>query len=108
MHRITPAGRRLLTAWLERPVRHLREMRLEFRLKLVLLDRAGRSPLGLVHAQREALAPALKAIGSADRAHRVDHVELWRRHSTAAIAAYLDELTALYAAGAPDPGPAPR
>ena len=48
VHRITPAGRRLLTAWLERPVRHLREMRLEFRLKLVLLERAGRSPLALV------------------------------------------------------------
>ena len=41
VHRITPAGRRLLTAWLERPVRHLREMRLEFRLKLVLIERAG-------------------------------------------------------------------
>ena len=96
VHRITPAGRRLLAAWLERPVRHLREMRLEFRLKLVLIERAGRSPLALVRAQREALAPALDAIGGADRARPVDHVELWRRHSTAAISAYLEELESLY------------
>lgn len=102
VHRVTPAGRRLLAAWLERPVRHLREMRLEFRLKLVLLERAGRSPLALVRAQRDELAPALKAIDGVDRAQPVDHVELWRRHSTAAIAAYLEELAALYAVSDPD------
>ncbi|HEY6608837.1 MAG TPA: PadR family transcriptional regulator [Candidatus Limnocylindria bacterium] len=92
VHRITPAGRRLRDAWLGRPVRHLRDMRLEFRLKLVLLERIGVSPLPLVRAQREELAPAFRALRRPARAATVDHVELWRRHSTAAIAAYLDEL----------------
>jgi PadR family transcriptional regulator AphA len=105
VHRITPAGRRLLAAWLERPVRHLRDMRLEFRLKLVLLERAGRSPLALVRAQQAALAPALEAIGGADEAFPPDHVELWRRHSTSAIGAYLDDLATLYAGGARDREP---
>jgi PadR family transcriptional regulator AphA len=97
VHRITPAGRRHLEAWLEQPVRHLREMRLDFRLKLVLIERADRSPLELITAQREALAPAFAALGR--RVPRIgppDHVELWQRHSTAAIAAYLDDLEAAY------------
>lgn len=96
VHRITPAGRRHLAAWLEQPVRHLREMRLEFRLKLVLIERAGQSPLALIAAQREALAPAFAAIDRAPPARPPDHVELWQRHSTAAIAAYLDDLDSRY------------
>jgi PadR family transcriptional regulator AphA len=92
VHRITPAGRRLQGAWLERPVHHLRDMRLEFRLKLVLLDRLEASPRSLIRAQRDALAPAFSTLRRPARSRTVDHVELWRRHSTAAIAAYLDEL----------------
>jgi DNA-binding PadR family transcriptional regulator len=92
VHRITAAGRRLLHGWLERPVRHLRELRLEFRLKLVFLERAGTSPRPLIHAQRAVLRPALAASRRPPRGEPLDHVEIWRRHSAAAIAAYLDEL----------------
>lgn len=96
VHRITPSGRRVLAAWLERPVRHLREVRLEFRVKLLLVERSGASPLPLLRAQRAVLEPAFVAIGQpTDQpigAGPFDHVEAWRRHSIGAIASYLDEL----------------
>ncbi len=53
IHRITPTGRRHLKRWLTKPVQHIRDMRIEFQLKLTLLNRAGKSPLALVRAQRE-------------------------------------------------------
>lgn len=95
VHRATPAGRSVLAAWLSRPVHRLRELRLEFRLKLVLLERRGDSPLPLIRAQREALRPVL------DRGRRgaTDDVELWRWHSSAAIARYLDDLETRHAGG---------
>lgn len=93
VHRATPAGRRALDAWLGRPVPHLRDLRLEFRLKLVLLERRGTSPMELIRAQREALGPALASSRRSAR-RAVDDVDLWRWHSTAAIAAYLDDIEA--------------
>lgn len=94
VHRVTARGRRRFDAWLARPVRHMRDLRLEFRLKLVLLERSDRSPLALIGAQRDALRPAFEAILGSAGADERDDVELWRWHSTAAIAAYLDDLEA--------------
>jgi PadR family transcriptional regulator AphA len=93
VHRVTPAGRRVLNAWLGRPVPHLRDLRLEFRLKLVLLQRRGDSPLELIRAQRKELSPAFASSRRSTR-RAVDDVDLWRWHSTAAIAAYLDDVEA--------------
>lgn len=95
VHRITARGRRRLRRWLEDPVEHIRDMRIEFLLKLTLLRRAGNSPLALVRAQRATLDPTLAAFDDREN-ERDDHVELWRQHNAAAAAAYLDDLEVLY------------
>ncbi|MEX1124514.1 MAG: PadR family transcriptional regulator [Acidimicrobiia bacterium] len=91
IHRITPTGRRGLNRWLRQPVQHVRDMRIELSLKLTLVQRAGRSPLPLIAAQRAALHPTLAALETA-AGGAPDHVELWRRHNALAVAAFLDDL----------------
>jgi PadR family transcriptional regulator AphA len=96
IHRITPVGRRHLNRWLGQPVAHIRDMRIEFQLKLALLSRSGKSPLDLIKKQRAALNPTLSALG-VTAALPVDHLELWRQHNATAAAAYLDHLVELSA-----------
>lgn len=98
IHRITPAGRRLLDRWLRQPVSHVRQMRIDFQLKLAILHRHRRSPLGLIVAQRDALRPTLTALDDVGTA-TTDHLELWRRHNAAAAGAYLDHLIRLASGG---------
>lgn len=93
IHRITARGRRALDRWLEEPVEHVRDIRIDLLLKLALLRRSGRSPARLVAAQRRALAPTLAAL---DEAPAEDHVDAWRRHGARAAEAYLRELAARY------------
>jgi PadR family transcriptional regulator AphA len=93
VHRVTPAGRRRLRRWLAEPVDHVRDLRIEFQLKLALLGRLGKSPLPLILAQREALGPT---IGALDSHGPVDHVELWRQHVARAAGEYLDDLAHRY------------
>ena len=95
IHRVTRAGRRRLHSWLDKPVAHVRDMRIEFQLKLALLQLLGRSPLDLVVAQRETLDPTLAAL-DAPTSGPVDHLDLWRRHNAAAAASYLDSLERHY------------
>lgn len=95
VHRITRSGRRRLGQWLTEPVRHVRDLRIEFLLKLALLRRAGESPLKLIQDQRTALGQTLNALDES-RTVPDDHVELWRQHNAAAAAAYLDDLERLY------------
>lgn len=52
---ITVPGRRALRQWLARPVRHVRDLRSELLVKLLLLDRAGKDGTPLLHAQLAAL-----------------------------------------------------
>jgi DNA-binding PadR family transcriptional regulator len=92
IHRITSPGRSTLNHWLSRPVGHVRDMRIEFQLKLALLQRLGRSPLTLIRRQRETLAPTLAALD----APSTDSLELWRRHSAVAAGTYLESLERLY------------
>ena len=92
VYRTTVAGRRALAEWLAEPVARVRDLRLEFLLKVRLIRRAGGSPLVLVRAQQAALASRLEvlAAGSAPG----DEVALWRRHSARAAQAFLEELEA--------------
>jgi len=93
IHRITRPGRRLLDQWLAHPVSHVRDLRIEFLLKLALLRRSSRSPLDLIRGQRRALEPTLSALYGAEAG---DPVELWRRHNAAAATAYLEDLERRY------------
>jgi PadR family transcriptional regulator AphA len=98
IHRITPIGRRRLKRWLRQPVEHVRDMRIEFQLKLALLHRSGASPLELVRAQRRVLQPTLSVLDNPAE-DTPDHLELWRQHSATAAAAYLDHLEVKYSTG---------
>jgi len=90
LYRVTPEGQDALEAWLGEPVRHIRDIRLAFLLKVMLLRRAGRSPAALVRAQQEALDDTLDGL---DRLPGdPDEIDLWRHHNAAATAAFLDAL----------------
>ena len=95
IHRATGRGREQLHDWLGEPVGHVRDLRIEFLLKLALLRRSGDSPLELIRLQKAALDPKLDALDEPDAEHD-DHVELWRQHNAAAAAAYLDDLERMY------------
>ena len=86
--RITAAGRRALTEWFEAPVEHLRDVRTELLLKLVLRDRAGLSNRPLLEAQRAHFGGAIDALTS-DRGD-LDVVARWRMESACAVARFLD------------------
>lgn len=97
VHRVTGRGRRVLRQWLGRPVEHVRDLRLEFLLKLVLLERFGISPSALVACQRAALHDALTAL-DAGAGETTDPIELWRSHNAAAAASFLAHLEGLHSA----------
>lgn len=94
IHHITPRGRRRLGRWLAEPVEHIRELRIEFLLKITLLRKGEKSVIDLIRKQIEALQPTIDALD--DIPDTSDPVELWRRHNAAAAAAYLEDLENLY------------
>ena len=92
VHRATRRGSRAAAAWLREPVTHIREMRIEFLLKLRLVERRGDDPGPLVAAQQEALADTLGHLtdpGTVD-----DVVDRWRSHNARATSRFLAELAA--------------
>lgn len=89
VYRVTAAGRRALAAWLAAPVARVRDLRLEFLLKVRLTRRAGGSALALVQAQQAALGPRLAGLASGEGG---DEVALWRRHNARAAQEFLDDL----------------
>ena len=87
VYRITESGAAPLEAWLNAPVDHVRELRVEFLVKLRLLERTGRSPSLLVESQRRTLGPTLDRLTSADGG---DVVERWRAANARAVRRFLD------------------
>ena len=88
-HRITPKGRRARDRWLERPVDHVRDMRIEFLVKLRLNERAGRNTSRLVAAQHAQLAATLDRL---EHEPPCDVVDRWRQHNAAAVRDFLADL----------------
>jgi hypothetical protein len=67
--RAAPRARHAVETWLAEPVPHVRELRSALLLKLLFAQRAGRSPRGLLSAQRAVLVQtvgALEAAGDGD------------------------------------------
>jgi DNA-binding PadR family transcriptional regulator len=93
--RTTARGRARLRRWLAEPVEHVRELRIEFLLKLALVRRSGDSPIQLIRAQQRALDPTLEALDEQVTGDE-DHVELWRRHNALAAGAYLEALERIH------------
>lgn len=87
--RITTAGRRQTWRWLNEPVEHVRDLRIEFLLKVRLHERSNSDPSALIDAQRNALRSALDALTADTPA---DPVELWRHESARAAQRFLDRI----------------
>jgi PadR family transcriptional regulator AphA len=92
--RVTPAGRRVVARWLAEPVAHVRDLRTELLVKLLLVERAGTDARLLVRRQRAALAPLVDELERRlARADGFDAVVLrWRAEASAAAMRFLDAL----------------
>jgi PadR family transcriptional regulator AphA len=86
--RATARGKRLSRAWLRRPVRHPRDMRTEFLLKLAL----GAPGAPLARAQLDAFAPVFAGLQRAAAADPHDVVARWRLESAEATNRFLRSL----------------
>ena len=104
----TPEGRVALDCWLAEPVAHVRDARSELLVKLLLIDRAGRDPRGLLAAQAARLDPMLDGLRRRlAEAERFDAtLARWRLSSAEALASFVAEL--LEAPEGAPPGGAPR
>lgn len=85
----TRSGRGERRRWLDRPVEHLRDLRTEFLLKVMLRERAGLDSRALVAAQLDQLRPAIGALTATEPS---DAVERWRRESAIAAERFLQQL----------------
>lgn len=93
--RATRKGNARLKRWFITPVDHVRELRIEFLIKLRLTERRDRDATALVEAQRDALASTLTSLASgSDQTTDADVVDLWRQHNAAAAQTFLDTLLA--------------
>lgn len=89
VHRATGPGCDAVERWLDRPVAHIRDLRIEFLAKLRLNQRRARDAHRLVAAQRGALAETFDQLTGAEP---TDVVDLWRASNAAAARAFLDQL----------------
>ena len=99
----TAAGQEAARTWLNKPVAHLRDLRGEFLVKFLLLERMKGDVRGFVHAQRAALDTI--TAGLIAKQSR-DATALWRREQARAAVRFLDELEGSVAP-TDEPSPSP-
>ena len=87
---VTPSGRDGAATWLGRPVVHIRDLRIEFLVKLRLIDRAGIDRRSLIRSQRAAITEPLDNLMRPGEG--ADEVDLWRMHNARAAMAFLHDL----------------
>jgi DNA-binding PadR family transcriptional regulator len=87
---VTRAGRAAFRRWVDIPVEHLRDLRSELLLKLVLAERAGLPTGDLVAAQRV----VIERFAGGNPPHGGDVVALWRHESGQAALRFLEQLGA--------------
>ena len=88
----TRAGRAQLRGWLAAPVLHLRDLRSELLLKLILAERCDIDVTAMLAAQRAHIAEMTEAIGAQIEQSPDDVVALWRSESSQAALRFLDRL----------------
>ncbi len=91
----TRSGRAQLRKWLNTPVAHLRDLRSELLLKLIIADTCGigiETMLDRQHAHIEQLAESIA--GQVDAEAPIDVVDLWRNESSQAALRFLARLQA--------------
>jgi DNA-binding PadR family transcriptional regulator len=86
----TRQGRARLRAWVRAPVAHLRDLRSELLLKLMIADRCGIDVAAMLAAQRERIASIAEGLTHqvADGHH--DVVALWRHEAAEAALRFVD------------------
>lgn len=92
--RPTRRGRNALRRWLDRPSLHLRDLRSELLLKLVLSRANGVDVTDLVTRQREVVDDIRRGLVSRLRESPDDLVVLWRLRSADAALRFLEDLAA--------------
>ena len=85
----TAKGTRTLRQWLDEPVNHLRDVRTELVLKVMLRERFELPLATFITAQRDIFDPLIAAINEAPAETAVD---MWRRESASAVKRYLTRL----------------
>lgn len=91
----TRAGRAQLRSWLRSPVEHVRDLRSELLLKLILADVCGVDVEAMLDEQRARVAELGSRFTEQVRAGGdFDLVASWRSHATDAAVAFLDEVIA--------------
>jgi DNA-binding PadR family transcriptional regulator len=94
IYTVTPQGRDAAEEWLNTPVEHVREIRSQLLIKLALLHRAGRDPVGLLTRQRAVLDPIARAVQAQASLDGFDAILLaWRRATAAAALGFLDQVS---------------
>jgi DNA-binding PadR family transcriptional regulator len=86
----TAAGRRESARWLGAPVGHIRDVRTELLLKLVLHQRAGLDPRPLVRTQQRELEPVFASRRAAASRAGADLVDQWRYELAVAVQRFLE------------------
>jgi DNA-binding PadR family transcriptional regulator len=86
----TTQGRAMVKRWLGEPVRHIRDVRGELLVKIVLSD----DPQPLLEAQRAELEPMVDALAATAGARSgiADPVAVWRFESSRAALRFLDRM----------------
>lgn len=98
---VTRAGRTQLRTWLGTPVVHLRDLRSELLLKLVIAEGCGIDLRPMLARQREHIAQMAAVLSStvdasmADADGGIDVVALWRSEASGAGLRFLDRLAQL-------------
>jgi PadR family transcriptional regulator AphA len=85
----TRSGRAAMRRWLAAPVPHLRDLRSELLLKLVLCDVCAVNPRPMLLQQHDHVASMVAAF---DAAPADDAVALWRRESSRAALRVIEQL----------------
>jgi PadR family transcriptional regulator AphA len=97
----TRRGRAALRTWLRTPVAHLRDLRSELLLKLVLAEQCGIDVTDMLASQRERIA----SVSAAQQAHVAaagappDVVALWRNEASEGALRFIDKLTGALSTG---------
>jgi PadR family transcriptional regulator AphA len=88
----TRAGRAQLRRWLATPVEHLRDLRSELLLKLIIADTCHIDIATMLDAQRAHIDELAEAIATQIDRDPTDVVALWRRETSNAALRFLDQL----------------
>ena len=88
----TRSGRAQLRKWLHTPVVHLRDLRSELLLKLVLAELCALDTSPMLAAQRAHITELSAALSAQIDEHPGDVVALWRSESSIAALRFLDRL----------------